>query len=35
MSKQLDKIYDPKQFEDRIYKFWNDNGYFRAEPNPE
>lgn len=35
MSKQLDKIYDPKQFEDRIYKFWNDNGYFRAEPNPD
>ena len=33
MSKQLDKIYDPKQFEDRIYKFWNDNGYFRADPN--
>lgn len=35
MSKQLDKIYDPKQFEDRIYKFWNDNGYFRADPNPD
>ena len=26
--KQLDKIYDPGKAEDRLYKFWNDSGYF-------
>ena len=30
MSKELAKLYDPKDFEDRIYKFWNDNGCFKA-----
>ena len=34
MAKQLDKTYDPKQFEDRLYRFWNENGYFKAEPDP-
>ncbi|WP_300409696.1 valine--tRNA ligase [Lagierella sp.] len=29
--KNLEKNYDPKSFEDRIYKTWKDNGYFRAE----
>jgi len=28
MLKQLDKKYDPKAVEDRLYGFWNDNGYF-------
>ncbi len=35
MAKQLEKTYDPKQFEDRIYRFWNDSGYFKADPDPQ
>ncbi|MGN0621122.1 MAG: valine--tRNA ligase [Porcipelethomonas sp.] len=31
MGKELAKLYDPKEFEDRIYKYWNDSGCFRAE----
>ena len=31
MSKELAKSYSPKDFEDRIYKFWNDSGCFHAE----
>ena len=31
MSKELAKIYDPKEVEDRIYKSWLDGGYFHAE----
>ena len=31
MAKQLDKVYDPKHVEERLYQFWQDNGYFRAE----
>ncbi|MCM1438428.1 MAG: valine--tRNA ligase [Roseburia sp.] len=27
----MDKTYNPKQFEDRLYKDWEENGYFRAE----
>ncbi len=34
MAKQLDKTYDPKQFENRLYRFWNENGYFKADPDP-
>ncbi len=30
MAKELSKVYDPKSVEDRIYEFWNDNGYFKA-----
>ena len=30
MSKELGKQYDPSQVEDRIYKFWEDGGYFCA-----
>ena len=30
MSKNLAKTYDPKDFEDRIYKMWEENGAFRA-----
>ncbi|MCD8096355.1 MAG: valine--tRNA ligase [Ruminococcus sp.] len=31
MSKELDKLYNPSEFEDRIYKMWTDNGCFHAE----
>lgn len=30
MLENLPKTYNPKDFEDRIYKYWNDNGYFVA-----
>lgn len=33
--KNLEKIYQPKSFEDRIYKKWKDEGYFTAHVNPE
>ncbi len=26
---ELDKTYNPKDFEDRLYKFWEDKGYFK------
>ncbi len=29
--RELDKVYDPKQVEDKIYKNWVDNKYFHAE----
>jgi len=35
MRKELAKTYDPKSFEDRIYQFWTDGGYFTAERDPE
>ncbi|EOC99495.1 valine--tRNA ligase [Caldisalinibacter kiritimatiensis] len=35
MGKNLAKKYNPKEFEERIYKYWNENGYFKAEPNEE
>ncbi len=31
MRKELDKVYDPKQFEDRTYDFWLKGNYFHAE----
>ena len=31
MSKDLAKTYDPKGIEDRLYKKWEDNGYFHAQ----
>ena len=31
MAKELAKAYSPGEFEERIYKFWEDNGYFHAE----
>ena len=34
-SKNIASQYDPAQVEDRLYKFWVDNGYFHAEPDPE
>ncbi|MDR2358149.1 MAG: class I tRNA ligase family protein, partial [Oscillospiraceae bacterium] len=33
MLKELEKVYDPKGVEKRIYKMWLDGGYFRAEPD--
>lgn len=30
MSKELAKTYDPKGIEDRLYRKWEDNGYFHA-----
>ena len=35
MKKELEKVYDPKQVEDKTYRFWMDKGYFHAEPNPQ
>ncbi len=31
MAKELAKNYDPKGMEERLYKKWEDNGYFHAE----
>ena len=28
MAKKLEKMYNPRDFEDRIYQFWLDGGYF-------
>ena len=30
-KKQLAKVYEPNEVEDRIYRFWMDGGYFRAD----
>ena len=35
MSRELAKIYDPQEVEDRIYDFWLSGGYFHAEVDPE
>ena len=32
--KELPKVYDPKQVEERIYQNWMDKGYFHAEIDP-
>ncbi len=31
---EISTTYNPKSFEDRIYKEWEDKGYFKAKPNP-
>ena len=33
MRKELSKTYDPSSVEDRIYKNWEEKGYFHAEPD--
>ncbi|MBR4754895.1 MAG: valine--tRNA ligase, partial [Lachnospiraceae bacterium] len=33
MSKELEKTYDPKRIEDRLYKKWEEKKYFHAEPD--
>ncbi len=35
MSKELAKVYNPKEMEDRIYQNWMDKGYFHAKVNPD
>ena len=35
MKKELEKTYDPKQIEDKIYHNWTGKGYFHAEVNPD
>ena len=35
MRKELEKTYSPKDFEDRLYKYWEDAGYFHAPIDPE
>lgn len=35
MKKELEKVYNPKQVEDKTYRFWMEKGYFHAEPNPQ
>ena len=35
MEKNLAKNYDPHQFEDRIYKDWEEKGAFKASVNPD
>lgn len=35
MEKELSKLYEPSQVEDKIYKFWQDNNYFHAERDPQ
>lgn len=34
MRKELEKTYSPKDFEDRLYKYWEDAGYFHAPIDP-
>lgn len=34
MRKELSKTYNPKEFEERIYKNWEESGYFHAEIDP-
>ncbi len=31
----MEKNYDPKSFEDKIYKFWTDGNYFKAKIDPD
>ncbi len=35
MKKELGKLYEPNEVEDRIYKYWLDNDCFKAEADPE
>ena len=35
MARELPKTYDPKQVEDRIYQFWQDNGFFKTKRDPD
>ena len=34
MAKELAKVYDPSEVEDRLYDFWLKGNYFHAEPDP-
>ena len=35
MKKELAKVYNPKEMEDRIYQNWLDKGYFHAKVHPD
>ncbi|MBR3290510.1 MAG: valine--tRNA ligase, partial [Clostridia bacterium] len=35
MKRELAKAYEPREVEERIYPFWENNGYFHAEVNPD
>ncbi len=35
MDRNLAKTYNPNDFEERIYKYWYENGYFKADVNKE
>jgi valyl-tRNA synthetase len=35
MSRELPKQYDPKEAQARWYRFWEESGYFNADPNPD
>ncbi len=35
MEKELAKAYAPGEFEDRIYRFWEESGFFHAEIDPQ
>lgn len=35
MKKELPKLYEPKEVEDKIYKFWVDNDCFKATRDPQ
>lgn len=35
MRKELEKTYDPKSFEDKIYQYWMEGNFFKAIPDPE
>ena len=33
MARELPKIYEPQQVEERIYKMWEEGGYFKPQGN--
>ncbi|WRS27112.1 valine--tRNA ligase [Oscillospiraceae bacterium MB08-C2-2] len=35
MAKELSKLYDPGQVEDKTYRFWLEGGYFHSTPHPD
>ena len=35
MARELPKIYEPQQVEDRIYKMWEEGGFFKPKCNPD
>ena len=35
MARELPKIYEPQQVEDRIYKMWEEGGYFKSQGKPD
>ncbi len=35
MSRELPKVYEPQQVENRIYKMWEENGHFKPQGKPD